>query len=68
MNLDDVFKNFSKIVYFSKISYSWSIATTIIEMLLNQILLRNVIEDFHRRESEKNYNLKKNPSLSRAFK
>ena len=68
MNLNDVFKNFSKIVYFSKISYSWSIATTIIEMLLNQILLRNVIEDFHRRESEKNYNLKKNPSLSRAFK
>ena len=68
MNLNGVFKNFSKIVYFSKISYSWSIATTIIEMLLNQILLRNVIEDFHRRESEKNYNLKKNPSLSRPSK
>ena len=68
MNLNDVFKNFSKIVYFSKISYSWSIATTIIEMLLNQILLRNVIEDFHRRESEKNYNLKKNPSLSSPSK
>ena len=68
MNLNDVFKNFSKIVYFSKISYSWSIATTIIEMLLNQILLPNVIEDFHRSESQKNYNLKKNPSLSRASK
>ena len=68
MNLNDVFKNFSKIVYFSKISYSWSIATTIIEMLLNQILLPTVIEDFHRRESEKNYNLKKNPSLSSPSK
>ena len=68
MNLNGVFKNFSKIVYFSKISYSWSIATTIIEMLLNQILLLNVVEDFHRRKSEKNYNFQKNSSLRRASK
>ena len=68
MNLNGVFKNFSKIVYFSKISYSWSIATTIIEMLLNQILLLNVVEDFHRRKSEKNYNFQKNPNLRRASK